>query len=306
MCCQYTAPVLDRCPVCSIYENDWKLRKDSDDKFEPRVKSFLEHIGQCMHYFALRVLPETKPVKSGDDSSQNLTDGTPTQDQSWPSCSLHVSQHQDGLKETDLKIFPELTYHDKLANAQRMQIWVELEENMDDPNSSNEMMRLDPRYDMIKKKKIIEESEDEATDQVDLDNEDFLFGDLWEPAHKIFREQEPDLAKDYNKLLFGNATAVEGTLSRQFVETGLKKLLEDREKQQVKISFSDHNLEIREQVERLTKFLKWSYPLVKDALNSQPYAALAWSGISLFLLASSELTCWATELLLTLIAPNKQ
>jgi hypothetical protein len=162
MCRRYTVPALDRCPVCSTYENDWKLQKNSDPKFEPKVKSFLEHLGQCMHYFALRVLPETEPVKPGDRSGQNLTNVSPIEDRSWPSCYLHVSHHTDaGLTETDLEIFLELTHHDQVDNAQRMQTWVELAENMDDPNSLDETMRLGPRYDMSKEEKLIEGSEDE-------------------------------------------------------------------------------------------------------------------------------------------------
>ncbi|CZR67104.1 uncharacterized protein PAC_17003 [Phialocephala subalpina] len=168
MCRQYTAPALDRCPVCSTYEIDWKLRKDSDPKFEPRVKSFLEHLGQCMHYFALRVLPETEPVKPGDGSGQNLTNVSPIEDRSWPSCYLHVSHRTDaGLTETDLEIFPELTPHNQVDNSQRMQTWVELAENMDDPNSLDEVMRLDPRYGMGKEEKLIERSEDEEIDSKD-------------------------------------------------------------------------------------------------------------------------------------------
>jgi hypothetical protein len=31
------------------------------------------------------------------------------------------------------------------------------------------------------------------------------------------------------------------------------------------------------------QFLLWSGPIVKDALSAQPYAALAWSGVSLLL-----------------------
>ena len=67
-------------------------------------------------------------------------------------------------------------------------------------------------------------------------------------------------------------------------------------------------MKIRNQVERLTKFLQWSDPLVKAAVSAQPYAALAWSVVGLLLPASSEMTCRATKLLLTLTAtaPNKQ
>jgi hypothetical protein len=125
--------------------------------------------------------------------------------------------------------------------------------------------------------------------------------DLWELAYEIFRKQEPELAEDYNKQLLGNATAIADTSSRLCVETALKKLLEDREEKQLKISFPGHNLKIRKQVERLTKFLQLSGPFVKAAVSAQPFAALAWSSVYLLLPASSEMTYRATKLLLTLI-----
>jgi len=121
--------------------------------------------------------------------------------------------------------------------------------------------------------------------------------DVWELAYERFREQEPELAGDYNKQLPGNATAISGISDRQCIETALEKLLKDRENKQWKISFpGGHKLKIRKQVESLTKFLQWSDPLVKTALSTQPYAALAWSGVSLLLPVSSEMTCQATKL----------
>ncbi|PMD14051.1 hypothetical protein NA56DRAFT_404439 [Hyaloscypha hepaticicola] len=107
--------------------------------------------------------------------------------------------------------------------------------------------------------------------------------DLWELAYEKFRAQEPELAEDYTKQLLGNATASTDLASRQCVETALKKLLEDREKKQWKISFSGHSMKVRKQADRLTKFLQWSDPLVKAAVSAQPYAALAWSGVGLLL-----------------------
>lgn len=43
----------------------------------------------------------------------------------------------------------------------------------------------------------------------------------------------------------------------------------------------EKDAEIRKQVERLAKFLIWSDEITKNALSAQPYAALAWSGVSM-------------------------
>jgi hypothetical protein len=112
--------------------------------------------------------------------------------------------------------------------------------------------------------------------------------DLWEQAYEIFRKQEPDLINEYNKHLLGDTAVSADLSSRDFVEIAVKKLLEDREKKQWKITFRGRDIKIRTQVERLSKFLRWSDPIVKDAVSAQPYAALAWSAVSLLLPVSGK------------------
>jgi len=67
------------------------------------------------------------------------------------------------------------------------------------------------------------------------------------------------------------------------VESIVKTLLEDREKKAWRVSILGKDIKIRKQAERLAKFLLWSDPIVQKALSAQPYAALAWSGVSLLL-----------------------
>jgi hypothetical protein len=111
--------------------------------------------------------------------------------------------------------------------------------------------------------------------------------DLWKSAFDKFREEEPDLLGDYAQHVFGATAVNAGLPSQEAIETALSKLLEDREKKQWKISVLSYDIKIRAQVERVVGILKWSDPLVKDALSTQPYAALAWSGISLLLPVST-------------------
>jgi len=111
--------------------------------------------------------------------------------------------------------------------------------------------------------------------------------DLWKLAYYKFRNEEPDLLGGYDKHVLGDAAVNVDLSSRESVQTALKKLLEDREKKQWKFSVLGHDIKIRAQVGRLTKIIQWSDPLVKGAVSTQPYAALAWSGVSLLLPASS-------------------
>jgi hypothetical protein len=98
-----------------------------------------------------------------------------------------------------------------------------------------------------------------------------------------FRNEEPDLLGDYDKHVVDDAAVNTDLSSRASVETALNNLLEDRKTKQWKVSVFGHDVKIRAQIGRLVKILQWSDPLVKDAMSTQPYAALAWSGVSLLL-----------------------
>lgn len=110
--------------------------------------------------------------------------------------------------------------------------------------------------------------------------------DPWTRAYEMFQEGESELAADYKKHLASlqEDTASSADLSSSMsVESIVRRLLENREKTQWKVPLLGKNIKIREQVERLAKFALWSDEIVKSALSAQPYAALAWSGVSMLL-----------------------
>ena len=109
--------------------------------------------------------------------------------------------------------------------------------------------------------------------------------DPWTRAYDMLRGRQPELMEDYMKHLASvQDGAAGGDLSTaRSVESIMKKLLEDREKKQWQVSLLGKDVKVREQVEKLAKFLLWSDPFVKTAVSAQPYAALAWSGVSLLL-----------------------
>jgi hypothetical protein len=110
--------------------------------------------------------------------------------------------------------------------------------------------------------------------------------DPWALAFEIFQNRQPELIADYKKHLASlqdDATASADFSAPQSFEAIVNRLLEDREKKQWRVSLLGKDVKIREQAEKLTKFLLWSDPIVKSAVSAQPYAALAWSGVSLLL-----------------------
>lgn len=108
----------------------------------------------------------------------------------------------------------------------------------------------------------------------------------WTQAYRILQKRDPALMNDLNKhmasLQDDSATTTDLSTSGS-VKSIVEQLLDNREKEQWRVSLMGKELKIRQQAERLVKFLLWSDKLVKDALSTQPYAALAWSGVSLIL-----------------------
>ena len=111
---------------------------------------------------------------------------------------------------------------------------------------------------------------------------------LWSQAYELLTKREPELANDYVKhivhLQADDAVTDTAVLSNpDQVQSAVSGLLASREDKQWKIQLAGRNVQIREQVEKLVRLLSLSDKIIRDALSAQPYAALAWSGVSLFL-----------------------
>jgi len=107
--------------------------------------------------------------------------------------------------------------------------------------------------------------------------------DPWTRAYEIVQKREGELIADYKKHLAslqGDATGSADLSTPQSVESIVSKLLKNREEKQWRLG---NDIKIREQAERLAKLFLLCDPIVQKAVSAQPYAALAWSGVSLLL-----------------------
>ncbi|KAJ6178877.1 hypothetical protein N7519_009338 [Penicillium mononematosum] len=94
--------------------------------------------------------------------------------------------------------------------------------------------------------------------------------DIWTSAYEVVENREPELMTDYASHL-------------AYIQDVVKQLLGEREKKQWRLPLLGNNVIIRKQAERLAKVLLWADPVVKRAVSTQPYAALAWSSVSILL-----------------------
>jgi len=99
-------------------------------------------------------------------------------------------------------------------------------------------------------------------------------------AYDRLQEQEPDLVSDYKRHL--GSHECDPLSSPESTKSVVQQLLDDRAKKQWRLPLGK-DIKVREEAEKLVKFLLWSDKIIKSALQTQPYAALAWSGVSILL-----------------------
>ena len=114
--------------------------------------------------------------------------------------------------------------------------------------------------------------------------------DLWLQAYGALELREPDLVAAYKRRLAPTSTdPADPSLSPELIETIINSNLQDREADQWVINLGRKPVKMREQGEKIIKFILWSNDIVSQALSAQPYMALAWSGVSILLPVSSAL-----------------
>ena len=120
--------------------------------------------------------------------------------------------------------------------------------------------------------------------------------DPWTRAFEIFQERNNDndlltIYKTHLRSFHGPSSDHDSSiLDQSSVKGTVDKFLKERENRQWKVSIGSNDVKIRSQFEKLAKFLLWSDGFVKTAVSTQPYAALAWSGVSLILQVSNSRT----------------
>ena len=114
--------------------------------------------------------------------------------------------------------------------------------------------------------------------------------DLWLQAYESLDLREPDLVAAYKRRLAPTSTnSADPSLSPELIETIINSNLQEREADQWVINLGKKPVKVREQGEKVIKFIIWSKDIVSEALSAQPYAALAWSGVSILLPVSCAL-----------------
>ncbi|KAF2107825.1 hypothetical protein BDV96DRAFT_505443, partial [Lophiotrema nucula] len=125
---------------------------------------------------------------------------------------------------------------------------------------------------------------------VDSQLTNYKWEELWTRAYDKLDQKAPDVTKEY----IDNVSSMQGGRSAEpsavlidakWIESVVTRLEAQRTEKQWRVNFSaklfEVDIRLREQVENFLKLAMWSDRLVRPALNTQPHAALAWSGATI-------------------------
>lgn len=110
---------------------------------------------------------------------------------------------------------------------------------------------------------------------------------LWAEAYEQLKVEERDMVARFAQFLTG---AVGTTPNAEQIAQGIKRRLEKRESHKLMVTFSGKSTIIREQWEKLVKFVLGCEDMISTVAALEPHAAIAWAGVSLILPVSSNNT----------------
>lgn len=117
---------------------------------------------------------------------------------------------------------------------------------------------------------------------------------LWQSAWQLLEENNADFVKKYRSFVdsVANDSVKEGRdqWSPKYQEEVLQKLREKREEGKWRIPLGSKDfLEVKDLSERIIRSIQGADRLITSAVSPQPYAALAWAGISILLPVSFDI-----------------
>jgi hypothetical protein len=122
--------------------------------------------------------------------------------------------------------------------------------------------------------------------------------ELWNQAYDDLKTQDEKLIKDYEAALCRDLATMIGstvTLSGSKVErkdqmaTLLARKVEEVKKNTWKLKFSAHDIPLKDLAGPVVSLVQWANDYISGALSANPYASLAWGGVSLLLPVSHKI-----------------
>lgn len=117
---------------------------------------------------------------------------------------------------------------------------------------------------------------------------------LWERAYEALKNRDTNLIEAYEHTLVAESTdhpAMKDFSPRsKLIQTMVQSKLEDREAERLMISLGTKSLKVREFGDKIIKCILWAQKDISTAVSAQPFAALAWAGVSVSLSVRNTIT----------------
>jgi hypothetical protein len=116
--------------------------------------------------------------------------------------------------------------------------------------------------------------------------------ELWNEAYDALRANEENLVKDYEATTYKNlGTMVSSTVALTGAKLGrenlmaivLREKMEEVDENTWRLKFCGREVPIRDLAEPVVGIVKWADDYIGNAVSANPYASIAWAGVSLLL-----------------------
>lgn len=130
-------------------------------------------------------------------------------------------------------------------------------------------------------------------------SDDVPIKELWNIAYEKLRAEDGELIKEYERKLEGNMVASLGSMlesntsMRDRMQTILEYKMDEVNADTWKLKFRSSEVEVKDVVQPILGIVSLVNDYITGAVSANPYASLAWAGISL-LLPVSRTSKWLT------------
>lgn len=120
-------------------------------------------------------------------------------------------------------------------------------------------------------------------------NDDVPIRELWHMAYERLRTEDERLIRDYEAKVRENLgtgwspTAGSQTGMRDRMNTILRQKMEEVNRNTWKIRFGSSELQIQDLAKPILGIVNWTNEYITGVLRPNPYASMAWAGVSLLL-----------------------
>ena len=105
---------------------------------------------------------------------------------------------------------------------------------------------------------------------------------LWAKAYAALEQDEPDMVKSFKQDI-SSITNTQVSVTPSDLAKILQIKLEEHDSKQLIVTILNKRIKVREQGEKVVKFIMWSKDVIGAAAVLEPHAAIAWAGVSLLL-----------------------